>query len=116
VAAQIAAGDRRIIGTMIESHLVEGRQDIGPREQMTYGQGVTDACIGWDDTLDILRGLRQRCPASQPGRVKHRPQATGTRRTAIRRSGTSANPGSRRRPGRRLYWVMLPLCGRMRHF
>jgi 3-deoxy-7-phosphoheptulonate synthase len=62
VAAQIAAGDRCIIGTMIESHLVEGRQDIGPREQMTYGQGVTDACIGWDDTLDILQA-----PTALPG-------------------------------------------------
>lgn len=57
VGGQIAAGDRGIIGAMIESHLVEGRQDIGPRENMTYGQSVTDPCIGWEDTLQVLRGL-----------------------------------------------------------
>ena len=57
VGRQIAAGDRRIIGVMIESHLVEGRQDIGLPDQMTYGQSVTDACIGWDDTLAVLGEL-----------------------------------------------------------
>lgn len=57
VGAQIAGGDKRIVGVMIESHLVEGRQDLGPREQMVYGQSVTDACIHWDDTLDVLRSL-----------------------------------------------------------
>ena len=57
VGHQIAGGDSRIIGVMVESHLVEGRQDIGPRDRMVYGQSVTDACIGWDDTVDLLRGL-----------------------------------------------------------
>ncbi|MCC2656869.1 MAG: 3-deoxy-7-phosphoheptulonate synthase [Panacagrimonas sp.] len=57
VGGQIAGGDARVIGVMIESHLVEGRQDIGPREQMTYGQSVTDACIHWDDSVEVLRGL-----------------------------------------------------------
>jgi len=57
VGRQIATGDRRIIGAMIESHLVEGRQDIGLPDQMTYGQSVTDACIGWDDTLAVLGEL-----------------------------------------------------------
>jgi len=57
VERQIAAGDHRIIGVMFESHLVEGRQDIGPRENMTYGQSVTDACIGWEDTVHVLREL-----------------------------------------------------------
>jgi 3-deoxy-7-phosphoheptulonate synthase len=57
VGEQIAAGDRRIIGVIIESHLVEGRQDIGPRDKMIYGQSVTDACIGWDDSAEVLRGL-----------------------------------------------------------
>ncbi len=55
VGRQIAGGDDRIIGVMIESHLVEGRQDIGP--DMCYGQSITDACIHWDDTVDVLRGL-----------------------------------------------------------
>jgi 3-deoxy-7-phosphoheptulonate synthase len=57
VGHQIAGGDSRIIGVMIESHLVEGRQDIGPRGQMVYGQSVTDACIHMDDTAEVLRGL-----------------------------------------------------------
>jgi len=57
VGHQVAGGDARIVGVMVESHLVEGRQDIGPREQMTYGQSVTDACIHWDDTVTLLRGL-----------------------------------------------------------
>jgi 3-deoxy-7-phosphoheptulonate synthase len=57
VAHQIAGGDERIIGVMVESHLVEGRQDIAPRERMTYGQSVTDACIHWEDTVELLRQL-----------------------------------------------------------
>lgn len=55
VAHQITGGDTRIVGVMIESHLVEGRQDIGPN--LTYGQSVTDACIHWDDTTAVLNGL-----------------------------------------------------------
>jgi 3-deoxy-7-phosphoheptulonate synthase len=57
VGQQIAGGDSRIIGVMVESHLVEGRQDIGPRDKMVYGQSITDACIHWDDTVELLRGL-----------------------------------------------------------
>jgi len=57
VGTQLAAGEQRIIGVMIESHLVEGRQEIGPRETMTYGQSVTDACLAWDDSVEVLRGL-----------------------------------------------------------
>jgi 3-deoxy-7-phosphoheptulonate synthase len=57
VGAQIAAGDERICGVMIESHLNEGRQDLVPGKPLAYGVSVTDACMGWDDTvtaLDIL--------------------------------------------------------------
>ena len=57
VLAQVLAGETAILGLMLESHLVEGRQEIGPREQMTYGQSVTDACIHWDDTAELLRNL-----------------------------------------------------------
>lgn len=57
VADQIASGEERIIGVMIESHLIEGRQDIGPRDQMTYGQSVTDACLGWEDSSIVLHEL-----------------------------------------------------------
>ncbi len=57
VAGQIARGDRRIIGVMIESHLVAGRQDLTPDEDLIYGQSVTDACVGWSDTVPMLREL-----------------------------------------------------------
>jgi 3-deoxy-7-phosphoheptulonate synthase len=57
VGHQIAGGDERIVGVMVESHLLEGRQDIGPRDRMVYGQSVTDACIHWDDTTEVLRHL-----------------------------------------------------------
>ena len=57
VGHQVAGGDTRIIGAMVESHLVEGRQEIGPRERMTYGQSVTDPCLHWDDTATLVRGL-----------------------------------------------------------
>ncbi|AGA91781.1 phospho-2-dehydro-3-deoxyheptonate aldolase [Thioflavicoccus mobilis 8321] len=59
VAGQIARGDRRIIGAMIESHLVAGRQDLSPGKDPVYGQSITDACIGWSDTVPLLRELAQ---------------------------------------------------------
>ncbi len=57
VAGQIARGDSRIIGAMIESHLVAGRQNWRQGEDLVYGQSITDACIGWDDTVPLLRLL-----------------------------------------------------------
>jgi 3-deoxy-7-phosphoheptulonate synthase len=54
VAAQLAAGEERIFGVMIESHLKEGRQDLTPGKPLEYGVSVTDACLGWDDTLVAL--------------------------------------------------------------
>ena len=59
IARQIAAGDTRIIGLMIESHLVAGRQDLIPGKELTYGQSVTDGCISWDDSIGVLDGLAQ---------------------------------------------------------
>ena len=57
VAAQIAAGDQRISGVMIESHLVAGRQDLVPGCTLTYGQSITDGCIGWEQTEAALEEL-----------------------------------------------------------
>jgi len=57
VASQVASGDERIVGVMIESHLNPGRQDLRPGEPLAYGVSVTDGCIGWDTTVDTLRGL-----------------------------------------------------------
>jgi 3-deoxy-7-phosphoheptulonate synthase len=59
VAEQIAAGDDRIMGVMIESHLKEGRQDLLPGRELAYGQSITDACIGWEDTTVLLDELAQ---------------------------------------------------------
>jgi 3-deoxy-7-phosphoheptulonate synthase len=59
VAAQIAEGDERIMGVMIESHLKEGRQDLSAGNELIYGQSITDACIGWEDTVSLLDELAQ---------------------------------------------------------
>jgi len=57
VAAQVAGGDQRIIGVMIESHLVAGRQDVVPGKPLVYGQSITDACLAWDDTTQLIATL-----------------------------------------------------------
>lgn len=64
VATQLDAGEDRIIGVMVESHLKEGRQDLAQDVAPEYGKSITDACIGWEDSvaaLDLLAGsVRQR--------------------------------------------------------
>ncbi len=58
IAQQVARGSSAIAGVLIESHLVEGRQDITRgREGLVYGQSVTDGCIGWDSTVAALEEL-----------------------------------------------------------
>src|SRR5664279_891249 len=57
IAGQIAGGNRNIIGVMLESNLIAGAQKLVPGEPLTYGQSITDACIGWDETLELLTGL-----------------------------------------------------------
>jgi len=57
VAAQIANGDHRIMGVMIESHLQAGRQDVVAGQELVYGQSITDACIDWNDTETLLNNL-----------------------------------------------------------
>jgi len=57
VGAQVAAGDMRIVGVMIESNLVAGRQDLVAGKPLTYGQSITDGCIGWDTTVEALEKL-----------------------------------------------------------
>ena len=60
VAGQIAGGERRLFGLMIESHLVEGRQELGEDVgSLTYGQSITDPCLGWDDTVELLNVLEK---------------------------------------------------------
>ncbi|WP_298770458.1 3-deoxy-7-phosphoheptulonate synthase AroG [uncultured Shewanella sp.] len=57
VASQISQGEQAIFGVMVESHLVEGRQDHVSGQSLCYGQSITDACIGWDDTEVLLKTL-----------------------------------------------------------
>jgi len=57
VCGQIANGDHRVMGVMLESHLVAGSQNVIDGEELTYGQSITDACLSWDDTAPLLRNL-----------------------------------------------------------
>ena len=59
VAAQVAAGENRIVGLMVESHLVAGRQDLVDGRALTYGQSITDGCIGWEDSVAVLHTLAE---------------------------------------------------------
>src|SRR5262245_14940444 len=55
IADQIADGNKAIVGVMMESFLVAGRQDLRPGEKLTFGQSITDACLDWDDTANVDR-------------------------------------------------------------
>ncbi|VAW48393.1 2-keto-3-deoxy-D-arabino-heptulosonate-7-phosphate synthase I alpha [hydrothermal vent metagenome] len=57
IGQQLTSGNTNIMGVMIESHLEAGRQDINPGQQLIYGQSITDACINWEDSLDVLEIL-----------------------------------------------------------
>jgi 3-deoxy-7-phosphoheptulonate synthase len=72
VGDQIAAGSPRVLGVMIESHLVEGRQDARPGAALVRGQSITDACLSLEQTVPVLERLaRTRASAARSGR--HRP-------------------------------------------
>jgi 3-deoxy-7-phosphoheptulonate synthase len=59
IAAQLAGGERRIVGAMVESHLVEGRQELQPGKPLKFGQSITDACLGWEDSERLLETLAE---------------------------------------------------------
>ena len=59
LARQIEAGEQRILGLMIESHLKPGRQDLKPGVPLEHGVSITDGCIGWEQTEPVLRRLAQ---------------------------------------------------------
>ena len=65
ICAQLAAGDNRIFGLMAESNLSEGRQDIKPSEELQFGVSITDSCIGWETTEQMLRRLASACASRQ---------------------------------------------------
>ncbi|MEA3001505.1 MAG: 3-deoxy-7-phosphoheptulonate synthase [Sphingomonadales bacterium] len=57
VAAQVAGGETRIFGVMLESHLVGGSQQLLPGQALVYGQSITDSCLGWEPTIGLLETL-----------------------------------------------------------
>jgi len=67
IALRIAAGERRIVGVMIESHLEEGRQDLVPGQPLRHGVSITDACISWAQTEPVLQSLAQAVRARRTG-------------------------------------------------
>ena len=81
LSAQLAGGSRAVMGVMIESHLVAGRQEIVAGKAAVYGQSVTDACIDWETSVAVLDAL-----------------AAAVRRTAqgppVRRGGTRPAPST----------------------
>ncbi len=65
IADQVADGNKAIVGVMLESFLVEGRQDLKPGEELTYGQSITDACMDWEDTMSALERFASAAEARQ---------------------------------------------------
>ncbi len=74
IAAQLEAGEQRIGGVMVESHLVDGRQDLVDGRELTYGQSITDGCIGWDSSVAVLerlaRAVEARRRLARPQRLR----------------------------------------------
>ncbi len=116
IADQVAAGDKAIVGVMLESFLVAGAQKVtNGREGLTYGQSITDKCIDWETTVDVLDGLaaavRARvapppAPAPAPPRADApAPRADAPRHAdaaALRRASPLARARPRARRGARL--------------
>ena len=69
IAEQVAGGERGIIGILLESFLVDGRQDLVDRENLVYGQSITDACMGWEMTVPVLRELAASVRSRREARV-----------------------------------------------
>ena len=67
IAAQVAAGDVRIIGVMIESNLAEGRQELERGKELVFGQSVTDSCVSWEATEEILGNLAEAVESRRRG-------------------------------------------------
>jgi len=59
IAGQLAGGERRVVGAMVESNLVEGRQELQPGKPLKFGQSITDACLGWEDSERVLETLAE---------------------------------------------------------
>ncbi|MBF2734664.1 MAG: 3-deoxy-7-phosphoheptulonate synthase, partial [Betaproteobacteria bacterium AqS2] len=70
LAGQLQAGGADLMGVMIESHLVEGRQDHEAGKELVYGQSITDACLGWDETATALEQLAAAVAARRAAKSK----------------------------------------------
>ena len=77
IAGQVAAGDDRIIGVMVESNLVAGRQDVVPGKPLVYGQSITDGCIDWDSSVSVLRALADAVEKRRQARHHNHAEAKG---------------------------------------
>jgi 3-deoxy-7-phosphoheptulonate synthase len=69
IAGQLALGERRIVGVMVESHIVGGRQDLVPGKPLTYGQSITDGCIDWPTSVTVLERLADAVHARRRARA-----------------------------------------------
>src|SRR5262249_23172541 len=67
IAEQVANGQRGIIGVLMESFLVDGRQDLDTRAPLVYGQSITDPCMGWEMTVPVLHELAAAVRARRAG-------------------------------------------------
>jgi len=70
IAKQIENGEGRVLGVMVESHLQAGRQDLVPGQPLVYGQSLTDGCIGWESSVEVLDRLATAVRARRSG-VRH---------------------------------------------
>jgi phospho-2-dehydro-3-deoxyheptonate aldolase len=80
VANQVAGGSRCIIGAMVESHLVEGKQDLVPGKALAFGQSITDPCIGWEDSVrrtPLQHGCQQPMLKKEPQHFARRVRPAG---------------------------------------
>jgi len=74
VGGQLADGNDAIVGVMLESFLVGGRQEPGPKTGLRYGQSITDACVGWDATVEVLEGLAEAVRARNAAGAQRAPR------------------------------------------
>jgi 3-deoxy-7-phosphoheptulonate synthase len=72
IGQQVADGNKAVVGVMLESFLVEGRHDLDPTRELTYGQSVTDACMSWETTEAVLERLRDAALARRRTGSPHR--------------------------------------------
>jgi 3-deoxy-7-phosphoheptulonate synthase len=68
IATQLEGGQQALVGVMLESFLIAGRQDLGGSGELTYGQSITDACMSWETTVDVLDRLAAAVRRRRSGR------------------------------------------------